>query len=92
MEKLCSKPPGSGIQLVVSIGRHVSELRRREPGAPARNIEYMVEPLEEREPIHELETRATRLATIRDDEVDAARITADWSVELGRIRNKMRTE
>ena len=48
----------------------------------------MVEPLEECETVHELEARATHLATIRDDEVDASRISTNCGVELGRDQER----
>ena len=57
-------------------------LGEREADRLVRHVVDMVEPLEPRVAVDEVEPLAARRAQVRDDEVDAVGVTADRCVEL----------
>ena len=58
------------------------EQRVREPDAAVRDVEHVVEPLEERHAIDEVEAFPTRGANVANDEVDAARTASNKGVQV----------
>ena len=65
-----------------SVGRSVREGRSRESDAGVSRVVDIVEPLEERITVDEVEAFARIRAEIGGDEVDAVRAAANSSVEL----------
>ncbi len=72
----------------VLIRRSISVVRRREPDAVVRNVVYLVEPLEERHAIDEVEALAAVATQVGHDEVDIVWRASERRVELraGKVR------
>ncbi len=71
-----------------SVGGGIRERRGRESDTRVGGVVNVVEPLEERVAVDEVEALARVRAEVRRDEVDAAGAAADSAVELrdGRVR------
>ena len=64
------------------VGGCVRELRGGEADLAVRDVEHVVEPLEEGEAVDEVQALAAVRAEVDRDEVDGAIVAADGSVEL----------
>ena len=64
------------------VGRGIRELRRREANLRVGDVVHVVEPLEERVAVNEVEALARVRAEVGGDEVDGVGIATNRSVEL----------
>ncbi len=75
-----------------SVGKRIREGRRRKADLLVGRVEHGIEPLQEREPVDEIEPLALVVADVPDDQIHIVRRAADVRVERQRPRLCVRRE
>lgn len=79
-------------QVSSSVGKRIREGRRRKADLLVGRVEHRIEPLQEREPVDEIEPLALVVADVPDDQIHIVRCTADVRVDRPRPRLRVRRE